>query len=790
MKFWHLYIIISILMLLGIKPVLADGEDDSRIRFTISGHIRDAASGEDLIGATVYIQELKTGTSSNLYGFYSVSLIPGKYNIVYSYVGFEPQQYSIDLRENITRDIELQSANQQLDEVVVTGEAINENVTRTEMSSIDIDAKTIKKIPAFMGEVDVIKTIQLLPGVQTISEGSSGFSVRGGSMDQNLISLDEATVYNASHLMGFFSVFNNDAIKDVKLYKGDIPASSGGRLSSLLDVRMKDGNSKKFTATGGIGTISSRLTLEGPIVKDKVSYIVSGRRTYADLFLRLSSNEDIRDNILYFYDLNGKVNWEIDENNRIYFSTYYGNDIFKNDDFKMGWGNRTFTARWNHLFSKKVFSNITAIHSEFNYELGVPEGSVNSFEWTSRMLDYGVKADLNYYINPNNTLRFGGSMIYHRFNPGRAQGLGEEAFFTEYEVQHSNALESGLYVSNEQKIGARLTLKYGIRFSHFQNVGSAVVYNYNEYYQKTDSSVYASREFYSPYWGLEPRIGAVYVLNERSSIKTSYSRTRQYIHLAQNSTAGTPLDVWFPSSPNVKPQIADQVALGYFRNFKDNRIETSVEAYYKYTQNAIDFKDHADLLLNKEYEGELRFGQAWAYGLEFLIRYNLDKFSGWVGYTLSRTEREIVGIHEGDPFGKDRFPAGYDRPHDISVVLNYEATERLSIGANWVYSTGQAVTFPTGKFEFGNVYTPIFSDRNGYRMPDYHRLDLSATLRSKDKPGRKFYHEWNLSIYNAYARKNPWVINFVQDENDPTKTYAEMTYLFSIIPAITFNFHF
>ncbi len=790
MKFWHLYIIISILMLLGIKPVLADGEDDSRIRFTISGHIRDAASGEDLIGATVYIQELKTGTSSNLYGFYSVSLIPGKYNIVYSYVGFEPQQYSIDLRENITRDIELQSANQQLDEVVVTGEAINENVTRTEMSSIDIDAKTIKKIPAFMGEVDVIKTIQLLPGVQTISEGSSGFSVRGGSMDQNLISLDEATVYNASHLMGFFSVFNNDAIKDVKLYKGDIPASSGGRLSSLLDVRMKDGNSKKFTATGGIGTISSRLTLEGPIVKDKVSYIVSGRRTYADLFLRLSNNEDIRDNILYFYDLNGKVNWEIDENNRIYFSTYYGNDIFKNDDFKMGWGNRTFTARWNHLFSKKVFSNITAIHSEFNYELGVPEGSVNSFEWTSRMLDYGVKADLNYYINPNNTLRFGGSMIYHRFNPGRAQGLGEEAFFTEYEVQHSNALESGLYVSNEQKIGARLTLKYGIRFSHFQNVGSAVVYNYNEYYQKTDSSVYASREFYSPYWGLEPRIGAVYVLNERSSIKTSYSRTRQYIHLAQNSTAGTPLDVWFPSSPNVKPQIADQVALGYFRNFKDNRIETSVEAYYKYTQNAIDFKDHADLLLNKEYEGELRFGQAWAYGLEFLIRYNLDKFSGWVGYTLSRTEREIVGIHEGDPFGKDRFPAGYDRPHDISVVLNYEATERLSIGANWVYSTGQAVTFPTGKFEFGNVYTPIFSDRNGYRMPDYHRLDLSATLRSKDKPGRKFYHEWNLSIYNAYARKNPWVINFVQDENDPTKTYAEMTYLFSIIPAITFNFHF
>ncbi|MCB2220421.1 MAG: TonB-dependent receptor [Bacteroidetes bacterium] len=790
MKIHLIYIVLCCALVIGAKPVLADGEDDTRIRFTISGHIRDALTGEDLIGATVFVQELKTGGSSNLYGFYSISLVPGNYTIVFSYIGYEQQQYTIDLKENISRNIELAPANQELEEVVVTSTAINENVTRTEMSSIDIDAKTIKKIPAFMGEVDVIKTIQLLPGVQTISEGSSGFSVRGGSMDQNLIQLDEAPVYNASHLLGFFSVFNNDAIKDVKLYKGDIPASSGGRLSSLLDVRMKDGNSKKFSATGGIGTISSRLTLEGPIVKDKVTYLISGRRTYADLFLRLSSNEDIRDNILYFYDLNGKVNWELDENNRFYFSTYHGNDIFKNDDFKMGWGNQTFTFRWNHLFSKKIFSNITAIHSEFNYELGVPEGSVNSFEWTSRMLDYGLKADLVYYINPNNTLRFGVSTTYHRFNPGRAAGLGEDAFFTEYEVDHSNALESGLYVSNEQKVGARLTLKYGIRFSHFQNVGSATVYNYDDYFDKIDSATYASREFYSPYYGFEPRVGALYVLNEVSSVKASYSRTRQYIHLAQNSTAGTPLDVWFPSSPNVKPQIADQVAIGYFRNFNDNMIETSVEAYYKFTQNAIDFKDHADLLLNKEYEGELRFGEAQAYGLEFLVRYNLNKFSGWVGYTLSRTEREIVGIHEGKPFEKDRFRAGYDRPHDISVVLNYEASKRISIGANWVYSTGQAVTFPTGKFEYGNVYTPLFSDRNGYRMPDYQRLDVSATLRSKDKPGRKFYHEWNLSIYNAYARKNPWVINFVQDDNDPNKTYAEMTYLFSIIPAITFNFHF
>ncbi|MCB0804684.1 MAG: TonB-dependent receptor [Bacteroidales bacterium] len=777
-------------MFLITGQIRADGNEESGKRFTISGHIRDANTGEDLIGATVYVTQLQTGTVSNLYGFYSISLVPGSYTIEFSYIGFESQQFDFNLNENFTHDVELQTANQTLEEVVVTGTAVNENVTRAEMSTINMDVKTIEKIPAFMGEVDVIKAIQLLPGVQSISEGSSGFSVRGGSMDQNLIQLDEATVYNASHLMGFFSVFNNDAIKDVKLYKGDIPASSGGRLSSLLDVRMKDGNSKKFAATGGIGTISSRLTLEGPIVKDKVSYVVSGRRTYADLFLRLSSNPDIRDNILYFYDFNAKVNWEADENNRFYLSAYYGNDIFKGDDFKMGWGNRTFTFRWNHLFSKKVFSNITAVHSKFDYHLGVPEGSVNSFEWKAKMTDYGVKADLTYYLNTDNTLRFGGSMIYHRFEPGRAQGLGEDAFFTEYEVQHSNAVESGLYISNEQKFGTRLTLKYGLRFSHFQNVGSAIVYNYNDVYEKVDSVSYDSREFYSPYWGFEPRLGAVYLLNEYSSIKASYSRTRQYVHLAQNSTAGTPLDVWFPSSPNVKPQIADQVAVGYFRNFLDNRIEGSVEAYYKYTQNAIDFKDHADLLLNKEYEGELRFGEAWAYGLEFMFKYDIKNFSGWVSYTLSRTERKIIGLHENDPYGSDLFPASYDRPHDVAIVLNYDASKRLSFGANWVYNTGQAVTFPTGKFEYGNRSVPIFSDRNEYRMPDYHRLDLSVTLRSKEKPGRTFYHEWNLSVYNAYARKNPWVINFVEDENDPSKTHAEMTYLFSIIPAITFNFHF
>ena len=780
------YWITCLVFLINFSFAEANSIDDPKQKFTLSGHIRDSENGEDLIGATVFVNEIKNGTASNVYGYYSISLSPGNYSIKYSYLGYQPQTISINLQSDQNLDIELVAAEQELSEVVINSTALNENVTQAEMSSINMDVKTIRKIPAFMGEVDIIKAIQLLPGVQTISEGSSGFSVRGGSMDQNLIQLDEATVYNASHLMGFFSVFNNDAIKDVKLYKGDIPASSGGRLSSLLDVRMKDGNSKvPISGTGGIGTISSRLTLEGAIKKDKASYIISGRRTYADIFLMFAKNPDLKDNTLYFYDFNGKANWNINENNRVYLSGYLGDDIFKNSDFKMGWGNQTISLRWNHLFSKKLFSNFTAIHSIFDYGLGVSEGQANSFDWNAKMQDNGIKADMIYYANSDNTIRFGLSSIHHHFVPGTVRGLGDDSFFNELVVPNNNALESGIYVSNEQKIGALVTLKYGLRYSYFTDIGESIIYNYDDNYEKIDSTHYSKGTLFSPYSGLEPRFGITYLLNEKSSIKASYSRTRQYIHLAQNSTAGTPLDVWFPSSPNVKPQIADQMALGYFRNFFDNRIESSVEAYYKTVQHAIDFKDFANLLLNQEFEGELRFGKAQAYGLEFLIKYDIHKFSGWIAYTLSRTEKKINGINNGEVY-----PAGYDKPHDLAIVVSYDASERLSLGANWVYTTGSAVTFPTGKFEFGGQATPIYSSRNGYRLPDYHRLDVSVTWRSKDKPGKRFQSEWNFSVYNAYGRKNPWVINFVQDPDKPNETYAEMTYLFSIIPSITYNFKF
>ena len=434
---------------------------------------------------------------------------------------------------------------------------------------------------------------------------------------------------------------------------------------------------------------------------------------------------------------------------------------------------------------RNCFQTSPLIHSKFNYELGVPEGQAYSFSWISNLRDPGGKIDFNYYLNTNNTLRFGASGIYHQFTPGTAKGLGSDAFYTEYVVQNNNAIEAGAYVSNEQKIGSRLTLKYGIRYSFFENRGESTIYNFDKNYDLVDSTYYPKGKLFSPYGGIEPRVGATFILNEKSSVKASYSRTKQYMHLAQNSTAGTPLDIWFPSSPNVKPEIGDQFAVGYFRNFRHNSIETSAEVYYKTIQNALDFKDFADLLLNKLFEGELRFGKAKAYGLELMAKYNIKKFSGWVSYTLSRTEKTINGINNNKTYR-----ATYDKPNNLAIVVSYDPSERVSIGATWVYYTGSAVTFPTGKFLYGNQVVPVFSDRNSYRMPDYHRLDLSVTLRSKEKPNKKWHYDWNFSIYNAYARKNPWVINFKPEKDNPNKTYAEMIYLFSIIPSATFNFYF
>ena len=785
MSIKHIILFIYIPVLL--MPLFADANTELPVKkFTLSGYIKDSETGEDLIGASVYIIELRSGTASNAYGYYSVSLPEDNYTIIYSYIGYQPDSLRVKLNQNITLNISLTPSQQKLREVEILGQRGDENIKAPEMSVVRMDAKVIQQIPALMGEVDIIKAIQLLPGVQSTSEGSSGFSVRGGGPDQNLILLDEATVYNASHFLGFFSVFNNDAIKDVKLYKGDMPARFGGRLSSVLDVRMRDGNQKKFSATGGIGLISSRLTLEAPIVKDKSSFIVSARRTYADLFLLLSKDEFLRKSQMYFYDLNAKINYTINENNRIYLSGYFGKDVFKNPFASMKLGNQTATLRWNHLFSKKLFSNFMLIYSNYNYNLGTSEeNEPNSFMWTSNLQDWRFKGDFTYYLNKDNTIRFGLSSINHRFDPGKAKGLGDETIFNELVVDRQHSFESGIYASNEQKIGSRVILKYGLRFSLFQNVGPATVYQYDNDYEVSDSTIYGKGNIYNTYTGWEPRFGATFMLTESSSLKASYARTYQYIQIAQNSTSGTPLDIWFTSSPNVKPQVADQFALGFYKNFRKNTIETSVEVYYKTMQNTIDFKEHASLLLNKYLEGELRYGSAYSYGLEVLIRIPEGRLNGWVAYTYSKSMRTIEDINDGNPY-----PSPYDVPHDLAIVLNFEISRRVTVSGNWIYATGKPVTYPTGRAYIDGAMVPIYSDRNAYRMIDYHRLDLAVILKPKPKENRKFYHEWVFSVYNAYDRHNAWAINFTQDPDNPWVTYAEKTYLFGIVPSITFNFKF
>ena len=756
-------------------------------RFTISGNITDSVTGEDLSGATVYVEERKTGTAANAYGFYTLTLPEGNYHLAFSYIGYEQQKQLIDLTTDIKLNIKLRPEANELAEVVVTAERRNANVSRVEMSAERISAQTLRRIPALMGEVDVLKAIQLLPGVQSSAEGTSGFSVRGGAHDQNLIVLDEATIYNASHLMGFFSVFNNDAIKDVKLYKGDIPSNFGGRLSSVLDVRTKDGNNQHFTATGGVGTISSRLTLEGPVLSssDKMSYVVSGRRTYADVFLALSNDADLRKSTLYFYDANAKANYRINDKNRLFLAAYLGRDKFENNFAGMNFGNQTITMRWNHLFSPQLFSNFTIIGSFYDYYLRTELSEQIAMDWSSKLQDIGFKTDFSYQPNPNNNIKFGYHPIYHVIMPGEGGGVGSASIITKFAQPKEYSLEHAWYAANENKIGEKLTIKYGLRYTLFQNIGNGEQTFHLENYKVKDSTSYKKGAIYHHTSRWEPRLGLVYEMNDFHSVKASYSRTAQFLQLASNSAAGSPLDVWFQSTPNVKPQLCDQFAAGYFRNFSDNMYETSVELYYKDMKDVIDFKDHANLIGNNELEQELRFGRGKSYGMELMVRKNEGKLNGWVSYTLSRALRKIDEINDGKEY---RSP--YDKPHNISVVLNYELSRQWIVSANWVYATGMPVTYPTGRYEIEGRYVPVYSGRNEYRYPDYHRLDLSATWSFSGNTAKRFKSELNFSLYNAYGRKNPWTILFRQEVDNPDLTYAEMVYLFSFVPSITYNFTF
>ena len=755
-------------------------------KVTISGYVRDAASGEFLIGANVITQNGNKGTISNEYGFYSLSLEAGDYTLIFSYLGYSSLSVPLTIDQDQTLDVELEESLFQLEDVTISTLHNNSNITKLETSTVRLPIQSIRKIPALMGEVDVIKAIQLLPGVQFTSEGSSGFSVRGGGRDQNMVLLDEATVYNPSHMIGLFSVFNNDAVKDVKLYKGDLPASSGGRLASVLDVRIREGNSKQFSMRGGIGTLSSRLTLEGPIVRDKVSFLLSGRRTYADLFLKLSGNETVRETKLFFHDLNGKINYRINNKNNIYLSGYFGKDVYANDAYAgFNFGNRTLAIRWNHIFGTRLFSNFTLHNSYYFYDLGTTEGSPQYVNWKSNIEDYGFKGDFGWYINPEHTLKFGFSGVYHTIKPGKIISESQGGIDQSAELSQQQSIENGIYISGESKFGDRVSLRYGLRYSMFMNVGPATVYGYNDLYQVTDTAEYEKNDIYNIYHAPEPRLGLNYLLGENNSLKVSYSRTIQYLQLAANSSAGTPLEIWFPASPNIKPQISDQVSAGYFHNFLGNKLQTSIELYYKKMSNSIDFRDHAQLALNPKLEGEIRFGEATSAGAEFFMKYESMKFSGWISYTYSRTIRDFPDINDGVSY-----PSPYDKPHDLAIVASYDLFPRIAVAANWVYSTGIPYTMPAGRYVVMNNIIPLYTGRNASRFPDYHRLDLSFTLKGRDIEGRRWRGDLVVSVYNAYARKNVWALNFLEDKNQPYVTYPEVTYLFSIVPAITYNFVF
>jgi len=750
-------------------------------KYTISGYIRCAETGEALIGATVIIKELNKGAMANAYGFYSITLPEGKHSVQYSYIGTVSKTDDIELTGNISKNVELQQASLEIAEVVIVREASDKNIKAPEMSVIKISPKDVASVPVIFGEQDILKTIQLLPGVKSAGEGNSGFYVRGGSADQNLIILDEAPVYSSSHLLGFFSVFNSDAVKDLEFHKGNAPANYGGRLSSVLDIQMKEGNSKKFSASGGLGLIASRLTIEAPIVKDKGSFIISGRRTYADIFLPLWKDPAAKSTKLYFYDFNTKANFKINDKNRIFLSGYFGRDIFRLSDLVgFSWGNKTATLRWNHIFGNKLFLNSSIIYSDYNYGIGYNVGEL--LEVTSGIKDYNLKEDFQYYLNTKNTLKFGFNTVYHTFRPGELKSGNEDITISKI-LNKKHAVESAVYISHKFEISERIVLNWGLRYSNCAVIGPDTVYTYNENDEITSAISYKRGEIIQNYGTFEPRMTLNYIVDEKMSFKMSFARNAQYMHLLSNSTAALPTDIWISSSKIVKPQIADQIALGFFKNFKENMFETSVEVYYKNLQNQIDYQNGANIILNELVESQLVFGKGRAYGTELFIKKRSGDLTGWIGYTLSRTERSINEIDNGA-----WYPAKQDRTHDVSIVLMYDFSDKVKASANWVYNTGNAVTFPGGKYEIDGVTVPVYTLRNGYRMPDYHRLDLGVTLTNKKRG--KFESTWNFSVYNAYARKNTYSISFRESANDPSKTEAVRYSLFQIVPSITYNFKF
>lgn len=766
-------------------------------KYTLSGIITEESTGETAIGVNVLIKALETGTTSNEYGFYSISLPAGTYQVTYSFIGYKTIVKEIDLTKDTKQDIALAEANEELDAIVITADVEKLNTRSPQMSVNSLSIETIKKVPVVLGETDLIKALTLLPGVTNAGEGAAGFNVRGGAADQNLVLLDEATLYQSDHLFGFFSVFNPDAIKDLKLYKGGIPARYGGRVSSVLDIYQRDGNRQQLSATGGIGIVSSRLLLEGPIQKEKSSFLIGGRSSYAHLFLPLFDIE----NQAFFYDLNAKLSFTLNDKNRLYMSSYFGRDVFDvNGLFGNTFGNSFVNVRWNHIFNSKLFANASVIFSDYNYGL---ELEFVEFQFDSGITNLNAKYDLTHYVNDKVKLKYGLNSIYYEFDPGQITPTTDDSPITADELTKKYAFENGLYIDGEFSLTEKLNVNAGLRLSTFNRLGQDELNTYDEngpllfneelqiYESATPTGTVSSSrgESLSTFANLEPRLAVSYSLDDDTSFKASYQRIAQYIHLISNTNAPTPFDLYAPSGPFIEPQIGNQVAVGYFKNIGNYSLE--IESFYKTVDNRLDYIDGADLIANDAVERILLSGEARAYGLEFLLRKNSGRLQGWIAYTLSRSEQrapgrtpEETGINNGDWYSSP-----WDKTHDLTITGNYELSKKWNFGTNFTLQTGLPVTFPNGQYEFNGLFIPTFEARNSSRLPLVHRLDLSATYVPKPEKTKGWQGSWVFSLYNVYNRRNAASISFAQNQ-ETGRNEATRLSIFGIVPAVTYNFKF
>jgi hypothetical protein len=768
------------IIVLGTQQVIlfrrkAPSQGETGKKYTISGYVTDAATGEALVGANVTVRDLATGASANTYGFYSITLAGGEYLIQYSYMGYATSVSFVALDSDTKNDAHLQSRSIEVDTVLVLSDGTELSPGTTAMGTVHLDPEKLAAIPVLFGEQDLLKVIQFLPGVSNPREGDCGIYVRGGDADQNLILLDEATIYSPFHTFGLFSVFNSDAIKNIRLVKGAAPAKFGGRLSSVIDMQMKEGNMKEFDGVAGIGLIFSRVTVEGPILKDKASFLISGRRTYLDLLAKtFGASQNLK---FHFYDLNAKINYKVDENDRVYLSGYFGRDgMGFSDAFDMTWGNTTGTIRWNHLFSDRLFLNSSFIVSDFTYQLnvGAEEADDDRVQWLSEVTNITLKEDFEYFYSGQNILGFGVNYIHHSFLPADFTVTGNEKF--RLTIGEKSADEFNAYVSHEHAVSDKLKLEYGLRASLFTVAGEADRFNLDEI-NELDVDFHGADE--KTYANIQPRFSAVYLLDESSSLKAGFSRNYQYLHMLSNSNSGTPLDVWQPSSSTIKPQIADQFSLGYFRNLQGTAYELSTEIYYKYLQNQIDYKEGANFILKNYFDSELVFGKGWAYGFEVLLKKNTGSLTGWIAYTLSVSEREFERISNGNPF-----PAKNDKPHEFNIVAQYKPDKNWSFSSNFVYASGYTTTLPYGKYSVFNQEVMSYTVRNGYRLPPYHRLDFGVSYTTS-RGG-----VWSLSFYNLYGRRNIYTV-LIRDRNDGSGLKEAVKFsLFPMIPSLSYTFTF